>query len=285
MGLQHKVFFSKRASATRTGPTGADHLKWVPTSSTLIYGETDAILVDTQLTTQAAEELADWVVASGRNLVAIYVTHSHGDHHFGSSALLKHFPSAKVLATKEVSSRMENEHSPERLQGLWNKLFPGQLPDHFASAEALEKDEFELEGEKLVVVRLGHTDCDETTALWVPSTGLLVAGDSVYGNTHPYMGESGTVKARLAWMAALDKLAALNPKMVIGGHSDPDSSFGPDAISETKTYFANFNRLVQESRTAEEVYTQMMQLYPARLNPGSLWGGAVLSKQEESGNV
>ncbi|KAJ5589630.1 hypothetical protein N7537_012308 [Penicillium hordei] len=280
MSLQHKVFFSKRSSATRAGPAGSDHLKWVPTSSTLIYGEKDAVLVDTQLTVQAAKELTDWVIASGKNLAAIYITHSHGDHHFGCSTLLKQFPGTKVLATPEVASRMGNEQSPERLQSLWEKLFPGQIPDNFASAEDLPADEFELEGEKLVVVRLGHTDCDDTTALWVPSIGLLVAGDSVYSNTHPYMGESGTVESRLAWIAALDKLAALNSKVVVGGHSDPNSSFGPDAISETKAYLENFNRIVEECKTAEEIYSRMMELYPARLNPGSLWGGAALSKQK-----
>jgi glyoxylase-like metal-dependent hydrolase (beta-lactamase superfamily II) len=278
MGLQHQVFFSKRDSATRTGPPGSDHLRWVPTSSTLIYGDRDAILVDTQLTVPAAEELIDWVIASGKKLVGIYVTHSHGDHHFGSSALLRHFPSARVWATREVAARMENEHTPERLQGLWEKLFPGQIPDSFASAEALPKDEFELEGEELIVVRLGHTDCDETTALWVPSAGLLVAGDSVYGNTHPFLGESGTLEARLAWIAALDKLAGLNPKVVVGGHSDPDSSFGPDAIRETRTYLEDFNRTVEESQTADDIYSRMMELYPARLNPGSLWAGAACSK-------
>ncbi|KAL6233246.1 hypothetical protein BDW75DRAFT_215662 [Aspergillus navahoensis] len=280
MSLQYKVFFSKRASSTRTGPAGSDHLKWVPTSSTLIYGKKDAVLVDTQLTVQAAKDLTNWVIASGRNLAAIYVTHAHGDHHFGTSALLKQFPGAKVLAIPEVASRMEKEHSPERLQSLWEKLFPGQIPDNFASAEALPADEFELEGEKLVVVRLGHTDCDDTTALWVPSISLLIAGDSVYGNTHPFMGESGTVESRLAWITALDKLAALNCKVVVGGHSDPNSSFGPDAISETKTYFETFNRVVEESKTAEEVYSRMMELYPERLNPGSLWAGAALSKQK-----
>lgn len=233
-------------------------------------------MIDCQLTTQAANDLTNWVAASGKNLAAIYITHSHGDHHFGSSTLLKRFPDVKIFATPEVASRMTYEHSPERLQALWEKLFPGQIPSDFAPAEALPEDEFELEGEKLVIVRLGHTDCDETTALWVPSIGLLVAGDSVYGNTHPYMGESGTTGLRLEWIAALDKLAALKPKVVIGGHSDPDSSFGADAIGETKAYFEDFNRVAKESDTAEEIYSRMMELHPTRLNPGSLWAGAVL---------
>lgn len=281
MGLQHKIFFSKRPSATRTGPAGSDHLKWVPTSSTLIYGERDAVLVDTQLTIEAARDLTDFVVASGKNLAAIYITHAHGDHHFGTATLLKQFPNARVLVIPEVAVRMDEEHSPERLASLWGRLFPGQIPHDFASAEALPADEFELEGEKLVIIRLGHTDCDETTALWVPSIGLLVAGDSVYGNTHPFLSMSGTIESRVEWMAALGKLASLNPRTVVGGHSDPDSSFGPEAIKETRTYLEGFNRLAEESATAEEIYRRMMELYPTRLNPGSLWGGALLVKPSQ----
>ncbi|KAK6429076.1 hypothetical protein LTR95_014775 [Oleoguttula sp. CCFEE 5521] len=276
MPLQHKVFISKRDSATRDGPPGSDHLRWVPTSSTLIYGERDAVLVDTQLTAGAANDLAEWVHASGKRLIAIYTTHAHGDHHFGTSIILKRFPDAKVLATPEVVTGMEHELSPKGLHGFWEKSFPGQLPLEFASAQALQEAEFELEGEKLVVVKLGHTDCDDSTALWVPSTGLLVAGDSVYSNTHPFMGQSGTIEARLEWCAALDKLAALHPKVVVGGHSDPDSSTEAEVIEGTKAYFENFNRIAESSNTAEEVYARMMEIYPTRLNPGSLWSGAKL---------
>lgn len=276
MVLQHKVFTTTRPSATRTGPPGADHLKWVPTSSSLIYGDKDAVVVDTQLTVQAANELTDWISASGKNLVAIYITHAHGDHHFGTSTILERFPNVKVLAVPEVVKRIPKESSPARLSSLWEKLFPGQIPTTFAEAEALSSDAFELEGEKLIAVRLGHTDCDETTALWVPSIGLLVAGDSVYGNTHPYMGESGSLESRLEWIAALEKLAKLEPKTVVGGHSDPASSFDGEAISETKAYFENFNKVAKSSSSAEEIYSRMMEIYPLRINPGSLWAGAVL---------
>ncbi|KAJ5965781.1 hypothetical protein N7481_012495 [Penicillium waksmanii] len=280
MPLSYKVFFSKRNSATRTGPAGSDHLKWVPTSSTLIYGEKDAVLVDSQLTLEASKELTNWVVASGKELVAIFVTHSHGDHFFGSSTLLKQFPKAKVIATPEVVSRMAYETSPERMASLWEKLFPGLLPKQFVDAEPLGGDEFELEGEQLRVVKLGHTDTDETNALWVPSIGLVVAGDCVYANTHPYLGESGTEEARVEWIRALDKLAALKPKAVIGGHSDPSKPFDPEAIQETKLYLENFNRIAAKYPKAEDIYWRMLELYPERLNPGSAWAGALLAKRD-----
>src|ERR1700751_4019170 len=58
---------------------------WSPTSSTLIYGDGDAVLVDALLTVEEGQHLADWVSASGKNLTTIYVTHGHGDHFFGAS--------------------------------------------------------------------------------------------------------------------------------------------------------------------------------------------------------
>lgn len=157
------------------------------------------------------------------------------------------------------------------------KVISWTTPETICCAEPLSGDEFELEGEQLKVVKLGHTDTDETNALWVPSIGLVVAGDCVYANTHPYLGESGTEEARVAWIRALDKLAALKPKTVVGGHSDPSKPFDPEVIQETKVYLENFNRVALEYPNAEDIYSQVLELYPERLNPGSAWAGALLA--------
>jgi glyoxylase-like metal-dependent hydrolase (beta-lactamase superfamily II) len=73
----------------------------------------------------------------------------------------------------------------------------------------LEGDEIDLEGNKLVVVRVGHTDTDDSTCLHVPSIGLVLAGDAVYNGIHPFLIESNR-QTRLEWIAALDKIDALN---------------------------------------------------------------------------
>jgi hypothetical protein len=70
--LQWSVFVTKRPGLNRALPPGYESLAWVPNSSTLIYGERDAVLVDTFLTAEASQALADWVVASGKNLTTIY---------------------------------------------------------------------------------------------------------------------------------------------------------------------------------------------------------------------
>src|SRR6266853_152202 len=78
---------------------GAKQLTWSPTSSTLISGKRDAVLVDTFITVEQAGALADWVAASGKNLTTIYATHGHGDHFFGAATVLERFPRARFVAT------------------------------------------------------------------------------------------------------------------------------------------------------------------------------------------
>ena len=47
---------------------------------------------------------------------------------------------------------------------------------------------------------------------------------------------------------------------------------------ETRQYLRDFNRLVETTSNARELYDAMLQLYPDRANPGSLWGGANRAK-------
>jgi len=110
---------------------------WPPISSTLISGERDAVLVDTPITVEQSRALADWVVASGKNLTTIYATHGHGDHFFGTSTILERFPGARFVARPEVIKVMRQQASPESLETFWNPRFPGQIASQLAIAEEL----------------------------------------------------------------------------------------------------------------------------------------------------
>src|ERR1700731_4010840 len=97
----------KRPGLTSGVPPGNEELMWVANSATLIYGERDAVLVDTFLTVEQCNGLADDVAASGKALKAIYVTHAHGDHFFGLKVLQDRFPNVQALATPEVVAKMQ----------------------------------------------------------------------------------------------------------------------------------------------------------------------------------
>lgn len=95
--LKWEVFIRKRARATQGVPPGKDDLTWVSNAVTLIYGDSDAVLVDTLLSDQQNSELGDWIEARHKTLRWIYITHAHPDHFFGLALLLK-------LSWKVISS-------------------------------------------------------------------------------------------------------------------------------------------------------------------------------------
>jgi hypothetical protein len=56
--------------------------------------------------------------------------------------------------------------------------------------EAYEQDTFTLEGHELRIIEQGRTDCPDSTSLYVPSIGLIVAGDVVYNQCRMYVGDT-----------------------------------------------------------------------------------------------
>ena len=277
--LRWDVLTTKRPGLVRDLPAGKEELMWVANSSTLIYGERNAVLVDTFLETKQSQTLVDWVVASGKNLTAIYITHGHGDHFFGLASLLERFPRAKAVATPEIVKAMHEHLSPAWVENFWRRLYPGEIPDRLLVAEPLEGNELELEGHKLEAVNAGRTDTAHSTCLYVPSIGLIVSGDAVYNGIHPYLGETDS-QSRLEWISTLDKLEALKPKAVVAGHKVPENDDAPRIIAETRQYLRDFNRLNTTTTTARQLYDAMLEIYPDRANPGSLWGAANAAKKQ-----
>src|ERR1700723_880958 len=100
----------------RPKPFG-EALGFDPITSTLIFGEYDAVLVDAMTTVAEAEALADWAALHNRNLETIYTTHAHSDHFYGLGILLDRFPAARAIGTPNTVKAMQTYLSPtvERL--------------------------------------------------------------------------------------------------------------------------------------------------------------------------
>ena len=80
--------------------------------------------------------LVDWIVASGKNLTTIFVTHGHGDHFFGIAAVQKRFPRARAVALPAIIDIMRKQSAPSYISKFWGARFPGQIPDKIVIAEA-----------------------------------------------------------------------------------------------------------------------------------------------------
>lgn len=257
--LNFNVFTSpgKEMVGERPRPFGPPQA-FDPMTSTLIFGENDAVLVEALTTTAEAEALANWVALHHRNLTTIYITHGHFDHFTGLSVLLQRFPDARAIAAPKSVQQMRKQL---QYMASIRQHFPGQLPTHIALPEAYDKGVFTLEGHELRIIEQGRTDGEDTTSLYVPSLDLVVSGDVVYNQCHMYVGDT-TPESRANWIAALDRLAALKPKAVVAGHKKPGAPDTPDTIEATKHYLTDFGRLRTTISDDRRLYDEMTKLYP-----------------------
>jgi glyoxylase-like metal-dependent hydrolase (beta-lactamase superfamily II) len=247
----------KAVTGERPRPFGPP-MAWDPMTSTLIFGENDAVLVDALTTADEAGTLASWVGLHNRNLTTIYITHGHVDHFAGLSVLLQRFPQARAIATPESVELMLKQ--VPRLP-FYRKLFPGQLPAAITLPEAYDGDAFTIEGHELRIIRQGRTDAIDSTSLHVPSIDLVICGDVVYNECHLFVGDT-TPESRQNWIAALDRLSALDPKIAVAGHKKPGAPDTPAAIEATRNYLTDYSRLQESASSDRELYDAMTGLYP-----------------------
>jgi len=271
--LHYDTLLIRREGLTRDLPPGDNEdLRWVTNSATLVFGEHDAVLIDTFTTVAQNEVLIAWVKKHNRRLTYLYLTHGHGDHVYGIGQVLEAFPNVRAVGTSGTLAETKIQAGDEYRDGFWGKLFPGQIPVAVLP-EVLEDDYLALESHRLLIIPTGHTDTEGTTSLWVPDIRLVVAGDVVYNETHMYMAET-TPASRMEWIESLERIKSLDPINVVAGHKFPERTDDPIIIDDSIQYVRDFIETERTSTTAQELYAMMLERHPRRANPGSLWGAA-----------
>ncbi len=243
-----------------------------PVSSTLLYGDRDAVLADPPWTVAQTEALCDWIERSGKRLACVYVTHGHGDHWFGTAQVLERFPGATVYATEGTIRKM-HEQADSRAD-YWDKNFPGLIGDTPVLAQPIPDGGFGLEGSQLQAIEVGHTDTDDTTVLHVPSIGLVVAGDVAYNGVHLMLLEIGSTGLK-SWLDAIDQVTALHPAAVVADHKNKNLPDDPAILDQTRQYLLDAQRLLGQRPTPREYFDQMIAKYPDRLNQAPVWYSAL----------
>jgi glyoxylase-like metal-dependent hydrolase (beta-lactamase superfamily II) len=233
-----------------------------PTTSTLIVGEDEAVLVDAQFLAEDVEALGDRIAALGRRLDAIVITHGHADHYFGAGRLRERFPTARVLSSPAVAEHIAatRESEVKTARGLFGEqvVEPTVLP-------VPVDDVLELEGHALRVIDLLQGDIAPTAIVHVPVLDAVVAGDVAYNGIHQMMAFASPADWP-KWIQSLNQIEALHPRIVIAGHKQPAASDDADILQATRDYIVDFTKCTQASSSPSEMITTMRQRYPEHDN-------------------
>jgi glyoxylase-like metal-dependent hydrolase (beta-lactamase superfamily II) len=228
-------------------------------TSTLILGESSAILVDAQFTLSEGAKVAEWIAGTGKQLQAIYVTHAHPDHYFGLVSVLERFPGTPVYTKAVVRAHMLVD-APEDL-AEWKPAFGAELPDEPVFPQALDADFLTLEGHRIDIVSLKQADMEDVTALHIPELDTVIAGDLTYRGMHAWLADTDA-QGRAAWLESIEQIKALAPEVLISGHKVPSLTDDPVVLDDTAAYIRKFDELLPQSADAEALFAAMKQAYP-----------------------
>lgn len=176
------------------------------------------VVVDAPFLLAEAKALsAEMAAAGGFPAGAAILTSRRPERCWGLAPLLG--PATRVWGTKATALALEREFPRER-----DRLLRAGIPHaELARAAPRVTNTFSgslslgFEGWTLRLFEAGEEGSPASTAVFVPETGELFAGDLVWNRVHPVTGGADLG----AWRRTLASLKRLGPKTVYPGHGDP----------------------------------------------------------------
>lgn len=232
-------------------------------NSTLVYGENDAILFDAQFAQSSAHRLVAMITENGVKPSRVYISHFHPDHFLGLNVIKKAFPDIQVLSLPTIA-KMINGAFDFKIKYWGEEVLGLDGADEGVHVEGVDKDYLELEGQKLEIIGPLRGDSENASALWIPSIKTLLAADAVWADSYVWIADAKTKQSRKDWYQVLDDLKALNPEVVVPGHSpstDP-KYFDPKYIEFTRNYIQDFENVWKNANDGQEIVDKMTKKYP-----------------------
>jgi glyoxylase-like metal-dependent hydrolase (beta-lactamase superfamily II) len=224
-------------------------------TSTLFYGEKDAILIDASQILSDSYRLVSEILPMRKRLTHIYVSHFHPDHHFGLAVLKFAFPGARIVALPSVVKDIVFTSSDK--VDLWaiDRFGPGEIPKATTVPMPMAEPRLELEGEEILVSDGWEGDSINNSAVWVPSIRVACATDIAFHDCHIWPIESNVAR-RAAWRRDIARLREYDARIIIPGHCDEEKIRMMEEVAEdaSRTYTDCVDWSVRSLEDYDEVY-------------------------------
>jgi cyclase len=247
------------------------------------------VIVDTPLISQQAKAITDDLLERNRDPVRfIVISHPHGDHILGTDLF---GDNVLVLGNRPAHEKMAR-HDPMWVRE-WVKTWNWENQDEIeemASAritppEVIFNDGLTLmlSGVEICILPLpGHLP--ELVGVFVPEAGVLITGDALFNEHHPYMGEGNFQ----VWFESLRKMRDLKPERIIPGHGPV---CGEEAIVKQQRYMekmieirGKWNPEAGEDAIPERAVDELLAFYPLHGRPESTMRARIVESIAVAGN-
>lgn len=220
------------------------HGGWGLSNAGLITGHGASVLVDTLFDLKLTREMLDGMrgLTAATPIATVVNTHANGDHCYGNSLV----PGAEIVASTAAAHEMDDtppamlaamvKAAPQLEPVLANWIEAAFGPYEFDGIEMRAPTStfdgsltLEIGGRAVDLLEVGPAHTAGDVIAHVPDAGVVFTGDIVFHKGTPIMwaGPIGN------WIAACDRIASLNPTVVVPGHG---AVTDVDGLRETRDY-------------------------------------------------
>ncbi len=184
---------------------------------------------------------------TSKPITYVILTHYHADHVYGLQSFTD--LGAKVIAQTLGREYLTSDTAQQRLATSRVELAPSvNAQTRLVSADIwIDRDQtLELSGLSFMISQVGPAHTPDDLAIFVPSEGVLFAGDLVFKGRVPYVGTADSK----GWIKSLDKLLTVQPRVIVPGHGAYSQDPSKDLVF-TRDYLVYLRQSMQ--RAAQEL--------------------------------
>ena len=246
-------------------------------NAVLVAGKTDAVLLDTGFTRADALRIAAMVLDSKKTLKTIYISQADPDYYFGTEVLKQYFPDAKLVSTAPTRKKIEATLAT-KLQ-VWGPRMGANAPKSVPLPDVLAGNTITLEDQTLEIRGLDDSQ-PHRSHMWIPAIKTIAGGVNVYAGLHLWTADAQSVQERADWGKTLAAMAALQPAVVIAGHSQPGQPRDASQLAWSQAYLARYEQELPKAANSGALIEAMKAAYPTAGLGIALEIGAKVNKGE-----
>jgi len=229
-------------------------------ASVIIYGEKEALLIDTQWTRSNAYRVCAEICELGVDLTQIFVTHAHPDHYFGTGYIKEQFPDAKVYAP-EQTAHFYNTQFDEKIEHWTEVIGRHNVCLKKCQIDVLPADnKLYVEGMEVIIYPDRMGDLKYNSLVWIPELKTVYGSDILFNKSHPFTCEV-TKSERKKWMEDIEFIEKLNPEVIIPGHFLPGTPFDYTVTDFMREYLLATEEVLASTKTEGEFFLEMSRRF------------------------